>query len=185
MVRDKPDDLPYGYSGRDIPYSAGDEVNFFVLRPSADRVKEKFMGGLDEEAFDKEPDVFYFNIMGHTGRFVLDKDRNVVMVPYQNIRIQHYLKSNADNTFNRSQWLVTLPDGTTFLLGSFDASTVVGDYSYKERTNHSFSFVNHCPNERIDKFVSFVSTWYLNHAKPHKAEFWQELLVILSLQGFP
>ncbi|MGD1840303.1 MAG: hypothetical protein ACFB0B_05315 [Thermonemataceae bacterium] len=153
VVRDKPDDLQYGYAGGGAPDNGGVEVEAFVNSPDEAKAKEKFLGISGDIIYDQEPDIFYFNLMGYTGRFILDKDRNVVMTPYQNIRIQYYV-SNGPN-FNRSWWLVTLPDGTTFVVGDGN------EYAYKERTNYNTTFTPLCTSSGPATVEEFVSTWYL------------------------
>lgn len=44
--------------------------------------------GLSKKDFDSEPDLFYFDIPGKSGQFVVDYNGKVHMVPYQGIRVE-------------------------------------------------------------------------------------------------
>jgi RHS repeat-associated protein len=60
---------------------------------------------------DTEPDVFFFNVNGYSGKFYLDKvDNNVVtrLIPYQDIKITLIQDALGD------RWTMTTPDGTKY-----------------------------------------------------------------------
>jgi hypothetical protein len=61
--------------------------------------------------YDYEPDLYFFNFNGHTGKFVFDENQNPVLLTDDNIRIQTTL---VNGTF---VWAFTLADGTEYIFG--------------------------------------------------------------------
>jgi hypothetical protein len=57
---------------------------------------------------DTEPDLFYFNIDGASGKFVIDKNKKIHVIPEQDIKIE------ALGT-GFSGWQITTPNGTQYL----------------------------------------------------------------------
>ena len=60
-----------------------------------------------------EPDIYSYNFLGYTGRFILGRDKEVYLEKKEKIKIE-YIKSGADIDY----WLVTTPDGKRFTFGS-------------------------------------------------------------------
>ena len=81
VVQGTPDDDEYGYSG---PQAYGETIKSTELN-------EYFPSDLydiNRGERDGEPDVYYFNAMGRSGRFTLDAQRNAVLMPYQDVAIE-------------------------------------------------------------------------------------------------
>lgn len=83
---------------------------------------------------DSEPDVFYFNFAGRTGKFVLDKSGNAHLIPYQKFRIEKGAQM--------ASWTITTEDGMRYIF----SETEVTDIG-----------ITNCTS----KPLNFVSTWYL------------------------
>lgn len=66
--------------------------------------------------FDNQPDIFYYNFPGHSGKFVLDEYMNPYTIPYENIIISHFL-----DEYNYKTFKVVTPDGVIFLFGGENA----------------------------------------------------------------
>ncbi len=49
-------------------------------------------GNFGVEAWDLQPDEFYFNFSKYSGKFVFDQDGNIVCVPFQNLNIYNSLR---------------------------------------------------------------------------------------------
>jgi RHS repeat-associated protein len=62
---------------------------------------------------DLEPDMFSFNFGSYSGKFVFDANKNIKLIPYQNIKIAPSSDYNS--------WIVTTPDGTIYSFGGIDA----------------------------------------------------------------
>jgi hypothetical protein len=81
---------------------------------------------------DIEPDMYFFNFAGKSGKFVIDKvNKKVYTMPFQKMDIQYETELiNGTNTFSR--WRVKTEDGTTYVFGkSLDNTT----YALEKNTN--------------------------------------------------
>jgi len=135
VVRGLPDDGPEGYCGVNLRgRQAGNELSHEHLKQVATGV------------WDSEPDVFYFNFLGKTGRFILDENGNPVLTPYQDLDIQPAIGPRGNG-----KWTITDGDGTIYVFGLDDASreTTVSKLSHQE----------------ADKAKTFVSSWYLSQIR--------------------
>lgn len=65
---------------------------------------------------DTQPDMFTFNFNGHTGVFTLDTLRNIVLIKYENIKIE--------KQFSATDWnfKITTGDGIVYYFGGFGAT---------------------------------------------------------------
>ncbi len=110
----KPDEGGSGY------WSVGNWSDAQILGPSPYLYSPAWSGG-----YDLEPDIFYFNFAGRSGKFVMDANdgHNAHCIPFQNLQIQH------DNSLNG--FTITDSEGNIY---TFDV---------KETTNNeSVSFVS-------------------------------------------
>jgi YD repeat-containing protein len=104
--------------------------------PSNGLAQEEFRQQLMQLGYgqvDGEPDLFYFNFGGKTGKFVLDKAGVPHLIPHQKLKIE-------TNNFN--SWTITTENGTKYI------------FSETEITNVG---ITACTS----KALSYVSTWYL------------------------
>ena len=75
-------------------------------------------GQIDDMAFargnkDGEPDLYFFNFAGFTGKFYFNDDRTPILVPEQDFKIQPFLESAAGFV----GFIVTTSDGTKYYFG--------------------------------------------------------------------
>ena len=63
--------------------------------------------------YDFEPDLYFFNFNGHTGKFVFDENRNPVLLSDDNIKIA----VQENESLRRFQWIFTTPDGVKYFFG--------------------------------------------------------------------
>ncbi|WP_407427541.1 hypothetical protein, partial [Arcticibacter sp.] len=135
-VRGLNDDLHGGYSAFTFPTGQLTFYNFF----------EEVM----EERRDTEPDVYFFNFNGYSGKFVLNPND----MP-NNKSIKGYMihKSDIDILFNyeTSSFTIKTPDGIKYT------------FSDTETTNQTTLFcdVKNNPGVKKDKVSSVVTSWYL------------------------
>ncbi|MEE1945895.1 DUF5977 domain-containing protein [Pedobacter sp. KR3-3] len=61
---------------------------------------------------DLEPDVFYFNVNGYSGKFVMDKDHRIHLIPEQDIKIELDTTVASIETF--AKWILITPDGNRY-----------------------------------------------------------------------
>jgi hypothetical protein len=106
-------------------------------------------GGVWEEA---HPDLFNYSIPGYSGSFVLDKNRNVVQIPYNNLQITMYTHSASVDSFR-----IVTPDGNVFIFGKN------GAYDQVENTSLPGGGGGEC----VSEFGSSapITAWYLNTIK--------------------
>ncbi|TAM97329.1 MAG: hypothetical protein EPN39_11530, partial [Chitinophagaceae bacterium] len=105
-----------------LPFPADTDVNAFY--------------GYATGAYDGQPDMFYFNFPGSSGRFVFDKSKNIHLIPFQNIKISmlgiQYLYFNisgapedgSDNAI--TGWKITGADGTTYIYDQYEETITNG-----------------------------------------------------------
>ncbi len=64
---------------------------------------------------DKEPDVFYFNFDGYSGRIFLNENKEAICFPYQGLKITR--ENQGDS------WTITTPEGTVYYFGKREYTT--------------------------------------------------------------
>lgn len=98
-----PDDLANGYCGtNDIGEKA-------YLTPSINYVTNTDL--------DREPDIFYFEYLNTSGRFILDEQGNPVLLPHANLKIEP-----AICKLNATKWVITDSDGIKYTFGIDDTA---------------------------------------------------------------
>ncbi len=106
LVRGAPDDAPNGLMKTSLPAEAdindvSQEINIgdFFRPPSP-----------EENSFkDREPDLFYYNFMGLSGKLYFDENNNVVSKPYSNIKIEPIFVGPKIDT-----WIITDQTGVKY-----------------------------------------------------------------------
>jgi hypothetical protein len=68
----------------------------------------------DRGWYDGEPDIFFFNFGGYTGKFYFNDDRTPILVPEQDFKIQTYI--TVQQGF--SGFIITTPDGVKYYFGN-------------------------------------------------------------------
>lgn len=72
---------------------------------------------------DTEPDIFSFSFNGYSGKFFIDKDKNVQLVPMQDIKIAFttgaITGSGADVKI--TSFTITIPNGNRYIFGEVDS----------------------------------------------------------------
>lgn len=63
--------------------------------------------------FDTEPDIYYFNVGGYSGKFIIDYNQVVHIIPFQFITVTPLM--NTDKSING--FIITNPDGIKYTLG--------------------------------------------------------------------
>lgn len=89
--------------------------------------------------WDSEPDLFYFNFLGHTGKFILDEQGVPVLLPYKNLKIVPGIC-----TATPGAWTIVDENGVKYTFGRSEISS----YAVTGETSRSF-----------------VSSWYLTEIK--------------------
>jgi YD repeat-containing protein len=96
---------------------------------------------------DGEPDIYFFNFSGYTGKFYFNDDRTPVLMPEQDLKIV----PNYQGAGKMDGFTITTPDGTNYYFGRTQSAT---DTDPIEFTNPyslpNGSFIN-----------TIISGWYL------------------------
>ncbi len=103
FVRDEADD----FDGEEFPYPE----NFGATNPQA---LEYLKIADNVNHFDSEPDLFAFNFNGNSGKFMFDQTGVVVIMPYQNLKVER----TVDQQEGTDVFVITTPDGVTYTFGS-------------------------------------------------------------------
>ncbi len=98
---------------------------------------------------DGEPDLYFFNFGGYSGKFYFNDDRTPILVPEQDFRIQPFFQSASGFT----GFIVTTPDGTRYYFGQVGNNGAVNPI---EATN-PFTTQNGPANT-----TACASSWFLN-----------------------
>ena len=108
---------------------------------------------------DGEPDLFFFNVSGYSGKFYFNDDGKAVVVPEQDIKID-YTYTPSWNTSIES-FILTVPDGTKYHFGKTSSTT---DIDPVEKTN---------PVSPDAGFLTgnTISSWFLNKIVSHDGMF--------------
>ncbi len=129
IVRGLPDEEVNGYCGTN---NTGEKVNDPLTSTYADNVVDGI--------WDSQPDLFFFNVLGRSGRFVLDDDGNALTIPLQNVIINAGICNGST-----SEWEIIDENGIHYFFGGG------GNYNESTKTVQS--------NTNVD--ITYVSTWYL------------------------
>jgi hypothetical protein len=108
-------------------------------------------------SYDREPDIFYFNLNGIHGKFVFDRFGKASIIPYQDIKIEPGIGNNSG-----PQWIFTTSDGTRYFFENTklftEKITVVSDNYPIQDDWHGR------PTEKDESKTkhSYVTTWLLS-----------------------
>ncbi|MBN8684316.1 MAG: RHS repeat-associated core domain-containing protein [Chitinophagales bacterium] len=100
---------------------------------------------------DPEPDIFSFNVGGYAGKFYFNKDKQVILVPKQDIKISVRFDSQ-NGIFN--YFLMVMPDGTKYYFGGAPTDAAGTNMAREQST--------------IENPTGIVtSSWYLRRIETH------------------
>jgi len=88
-------------------YNLNDQNDYVSLRKSSD--------GL----IDTEPDIFYYNFAGHSGKFYFDKQGNFQAIPVNSLKLLVSPLTNSVSSVDK-HWEIADQEGNIFHFGSFD-----------------------------------------------------------------
>jgi|GEM_PF-4562624 len=127
LLRGNPDENGYADGqGKRIPLSVSGDIT-----PDTYQTFNQSATGL----IDTQPDEFFYNVGGYSGKFVIDTNRQVRLLPYKDIKITLVQTSLDGTSFN----MIT-PDGTQYIFHSREQTEILG-----------------CSDNDLD----YVSAWYV------------------------
>lgn len=102
---------------------------------------------------DEEPDIYFFNFLGNSGKFYFDEGGNPHMISQQPLKIQKTITSNQI-----SQFIITDAKGTQYIFG--DTYVEPSSYSYTSQSSYS----------NVPTLPSYNATWKLYQIKDLSGE---------------
>ncbi|MDN3583796.1 hypothetical protein, partial [Mucilaginibacter flavus] len=100
--------------------------------------------------FDSEPDLFFFNFGGYSGKFYFNDDRTPMLLPEQDIKIEYsYTEGSAKSI---QAFVITTPDGVKYYFGVTPSTTDVDPVEYTK----VFTSQSGLGWDQV------ISSWYLN-----------------------
>jgi len=135
-VKGLPDEHGNGYSGYN---RIGKKVLEYNNRRYNAAQKYEFERNVAEGIWDAEPDMFFFNFAGRSGKMVFDADGKPVLIPAQKMKVEGQIDGTDGFT-------ITTEDGTQYVFATTE-------------TSHR---IDQCD---FDPLPSHVSSWYLSLVK--------------------
>ncbi len=112
IVRDK-DDLIYN-PAMPYPKNTG-SINYDFLR---------YLDAADQENFDSERDLYAFNFLSNTGKFVFTFDNVPIITPFRKIYIERYVENGE------TQFSLTDENGIRYFFGAGESTRTLPDGPY-------------------------------------------------------
>ncbi len=100
---------------------------------------------------DGEPDLFFFNMAGYTGKFYFNDDRTPVLIPGQDLKIE-YTYNETGVGASIQNFTLTVPNGTKFLFGRTPSTADVDPVEITDPYSGQAGFIA----------GNTISSWYLN-----------------------
>jgi len=151
-VQGTPDEKGTGnHSTHDYGYFSDYGLANYAMIPSCSVTPGYFMedgGSFAEGRKDGEPDLFFFNFSGFSGKFYFRDDRTPIFVPQQDIKVEY----NYSGTGSIQGFILTAPDGTKYYFGNTPGFTGIQPI---EKTKTISAEVGVNPGTAI-------SSWYLH-----------------------
>jgi hypothetical protein len=107
---------------------------------------ERFADG----EYDSEPDLFFFNFGGYSGKFYFNDDRTPMLLPEQDVKIEmNYTYGSSESI---QGFTLTTPDGTKYYFGATPSTTDTDPVEFTK----VFTDQNGTGWDKV------LSSWYLN-----------------------
>ncbi len=131
---------------RGLPDESSSGYQYYGKKIPLGNIDSAYLNATINNKIDGEPDMFYFNFLGHAGKFVVDTLGNAQYLPDQGMRvISHPIHNSSDSTNNA--WVLKDFSGTTYVFGA--------DTSSREIT------VVNLAGKPVTQAITYISSWYL------------------------
>jgi hypothetical protein len=131
---------------RGLPDESLTGYQYYGTKVYSNKIDSAYLNATINNKIDGEPDIFYFNFLGHAGKMVIDTLGKAQYLPDQGIRvISHPIHNKQDSVHNA--WVLKDFEGTTYVFGA--------DTSSQELT------VVNLAGQPISKAITYISSWYL------------------------
>lgn len=105
------------------------------------------------EIFDAEPDVFSYSLPGHNGKFVFDEQRNIRLIPYDNVTITYV--RGTDQALESFE--VFTPEGHKYV---FDVQDATAEISSVQPNQPQFFRRRYESNKA---YTTYCAAWHVSH----------------------
>lgn len=105
-----------------------------------------------DQIMDTEPDLFSFNFSGFSGKFLFDKNRNVHLIPQQDLKVEvqtDWVNHGGLSLLQFQTFIITSPEGVKYYFGG----------QYLDSTASALKMNGEIPDPFLDKWS--VSNWHL------------------------
>ncbi|MEM6397667.1 MAG: RHS repeat-associated core domain-containing protein [Bacteroidota bacterium] len=138
---------PFGQNNNQVPFENGDFSDGFFCQEAG-------------SAFDLESDLYSFNFLGYSGKFVITHDAEVRFLSANNFQVEIMGSNNND-----IKWIIKTPDGFKYYFGfSNNSRQMTHQFSRSETyTDGVVSFTNNnCAIPSNPQPFSYTSSWFLD-----------------------
>lgn len=144
-VRGAPDErLTSSVQNQEYGYFSNFGYPSYYYKSTGDQDWSAFANGYK----DGEPDLYFFNFNGVTGKFYFREDRTPVLLPEQDLHIEPvYCDPACDESI--SSWVITTPDGTKYYFGKNGDPVEPIDFTRPYTQQNGIAYSN------------AISSWYL------------------------
>ncbi len=104
--------------------------------------------------YDSEPDLFFFNFGGYSGKFYFNDDRTPMLLPEQDVKIDvdYTYPTGSMPRLSIQGFILTTPDGTKYYFGATPSTT----------DTDPVEFTKVMTDQNGLGFDKVLSSWYLN-----------------------
>ena len=126
-----------------LAFSQRTSFDYLIREALNDPVKEEYLKGISAGCYDAQPDIFYFNALGYSGKFQFDWDGNLIVDSKFPITVKPIWSNGFNSTLNG--WEVKAPNGVTMVFTAAENTELIADGS----------------NCYISPFTRYNSSWFL------------------------
>ena len=166
-VRGTPDERMASSTFQKFGYLSDSGVLNYMFKSEDGTPRTQFVTGQEfaEGRHDGEPDLFFFNFNGYSGKFYINDDRTPVLFPEQDIKIEYDYTPGTWNggpgAYAQSGrciegFTITTPDGTKYYFG------MAGGNSPSLPNVQPIEVVSIYSLNSGSTFSRSISSWYLN-----------------------
>ena len=117
---------------------------------------------IDNGTYDTEPDIFYYNFNGLSGKFVFDQNGVIQTVPRNKLKIEQF------NSL--ASWKVTTEDGTIYTFAQREFTSNSGSYTFNTSTYPSAWYLTEISSPSSTQKITFTYTNPIYCYSEHIAE---------------
>ncbi|MEO0473066.1 MAG: hypothetical protein AAF206_25855, partial [Bacteroidota bacterium] len=127
---------------------------------------ESFSQSVADGDWDTQPDLYSYNFMGQSGKFIISHDGEVICIPHNNLKIEF-------DALNNSEFTITDANGTRYHFDSREETTFLSEGSGGAYTSAWYlSDVSSADGQDVVNF-SYVSSVITQPVRLSETDYWQ------------